>query len=117
MSSNVDQNVRPDYDAVIVEIADYVTNFQIESELALDTARNCLIDTIGCGLLALKFPACTKMLGPVVEGTSVPFGVRVPISMNPKPKYLKKLKFVFHAKTIEHLHQTTKEPQQIQLYI
>ena len=78
MSSNVDQNVRPDYDAVIVEIADYVTNFQIESELALDTARNCLIDTIGCGLLALKFPACTKMLGPVVEGTSVPFGVRVP---------------------------------------
>jgi 2-methylcitrate dehydratase len=47
MSSNVDQNVRPDYDAVIVEIADYVTNFQIESELALDTARNCLIDTIG----------------------------------------------------------------------
>ena len=42
MSSNVDQNVRPDYDAVIVEIADYVTNFQIESELALDTARNCL---------------------------------------------------------------------------
>ena len=78
MSSNVDQNVRPDYDAVIVEIADYVTNFQIESDLALDTARNCLIDTIGCGLLALTFPACTKMLGPVVEGTSVPFGVRVP---------------------------------------
>jgi|TARA_B110000914_G_C15509392_1_gene469986 2-methylcitrate dehydratase len=78
MSSNVDQNVRPDYDAVIVEIADYVTNFKIESDLALDTARNCLIDTIGCGLLALTFPACTKMLGPLVEGTSVPFGVRVP---------------------------------------
>ena len=78
MSSNVDQNVRPDYDAVSVEIADYVTNFKIESDLALDTARNCLIDTIGCGLLALTFPACTKMLGPLVEGTSVPFGVRVP---------------------------------------
>jgi 2-methylcitrate dehydratase len=78
MSSNVDQNVRPDYDAVIIEIADYVTNFKIESDLALDTARNCLIDTIGCGLLALTFPACTKMLGPLVEGTSVPFGVRVP---------------------------------------
>ena len=78
MSSNVDQNIRPDYDAVIIEIADYVTNFKIESDLALDTARNCLIDTIGCGLLALTFPACTKMLGPLVEGTSVPFGVRVP---------------------------------------
>ena len=70
MSSNVDLNVRPGYDAVISEIASYVTNFEIESDLALDTARNCLIDTIGCGLLALKFPACTKMLGPVVEGTS-----------------------------------------------
>jgi 2-methylcitrate dehydratase len=78
MSSNVDLNIRPDYDSVITEIADYVTNFQIESDLALDTARNCLIDTIGCGLLALTFPACTKMLGPLVEGTSVPFGVRVP---------------------------------------
>ena len=78
MSSNVDLNIRPGYDSVISEIANYVCNFEIESDLALDTARNCLIDTIGCGLLALKFPACTKMLGPVVEGTSVPFGVRVP---------------------------------------
>ena len=78
MSSNVEQNIRPGYDSVISEIANYVTNFEIESDLALDTARNCLIDTIGCGLLALKFSACTKMLGPVVEGTSVPFGVRVP---------------------------------------
>ena len=78
MSSNVEQNIRPGYDSVISEIANYVINFEIESDLALDTARNCLIDTIGCGLLALKFPACTKMLGPVVEGTSVPFGVRVP---------------------------------------
>ena len=78
MSSNVDLNVRPGYDSVISEIADYVSNYKIDSELALDTARNCLIDTIGCGLLALKFPACTKMLGPVVEGTSVPYGVRVP---------------------------------------
>ena len=78
MSSNVDLNVRPDYDSVIKEIADYVVNFDIKSDLALDTARNCLIDTVGCGLLALKFPACTKMLGPVVEGSSVPFGVRVP---------------------------------------
>ena len=61
MSSNVDLNVRPGYDSAISEIADYVSNYQIDSELALDTARNCLIDSIGCGLLALKFPACTKM--------------------------------------------------------
>ncbi|MDA0345286.1 MAG: bifunctional 2-methylcitrate dehydratase/aconitate hydratase [Proteobacteria bacterium] len=78
MSSNVDLNVRPGYDSLISEIADYVSNYKIDSELALDTSRNCLIDTLGCGLLALKFPACTKMLGPIVDGTSVPFGVRVP---------------------------------------
>ena len=78
MSSNVDLNVRPDYDRLISDIAEYVFNYKVESELALETAKNCLIDTIGCGLLALQFPACTKMLGPVVEGTSVPFGVRVP---------------------------------------
>lgn len=78
MSSNVDLNIRPGYDSVISEIADYVINYEISSDLAMDTARNCLIDTLGCGLLALKFPACSKMLGPVVEGTSVPFGVRVP---------------------------------------
>ena len=78
MSSNVDLNIRPGYDSVVTEIANYVTDFEINSDLALDTARNCLIDTLGCGLLALKFPACNKMLGPVVKGTSVPFGVRVP---------------------------------------
>ena len=71
MSSNVDLNIRPGYDSIISKITDYVSNFQIESDLALDTARNCLIDTIGCGLLALKFPACTKMLGPVVEGYNI----------------------------------------------
>ena len=78
MSNNVEVNVRPDPDALLVEIADYVSKQEINSELALSTARNCLIDTIGCGLLALTFPACTKMLGPIVPGTSVPGGVRVP---------------------------------------
>ena len=78
MSSNVDFNVRPDYDNIITEIAEYVDSYNIDSKLALETARNCLIDTIGCGLLALQFPACTKMLGPVVDGTTVPFAVRVP---------------------------------------
>ena len=78
MSNNVEVNVRPEPDSLLVEIADYVSKQEINSELALSTARNCLIDTIGCGLLALTFPACTKMLGPVVPGTSVPNGVRVP---------------------------------------
>jgi len=78
MSSNVDLNVRPDYDKIITDIAQYVYSYKVESDLALETAKNCLIDTIGCGLLALQFPACTKMLGPIVEGTSVPYGVRVP---------------------------------------
>ena len=78
MSSNVDLNVRPGFDGLITEISNYVSNYEIKSDLALDTARNCLIDTIGCGLLALKFPACTKMLGPIVRDTKVPYGVRVP---------------------------------------
>mgnify|MGYP000150038434 CR=1 FL=1 len=78
MSSNVDLNIRPGFDGLVSEIANYVSSYKIESDLALDTARNCLIDTIGCGLLALQFPACTKMLGPIVKDTKVPFGVRVP---------------------------------------
>ena len=78
MSANVDQNNRPDYDQVLQDIADYVLDYRIDSEAALDTARNCLMDTLGCGLLALRFPECTKHLGPMVEGTVVPFGARVP---------------------------------------
>ncbi|WP_323844130.1 bifunctional 2-methylcitrate dehydratase/aconitate hydratase [Microbulbifer magnicolonia] len=78
MSANVDLNIRPDYDQVIQDIADYVLDFQIDSDEAWDTARNCLMDTLGCGLLALRFPECTKHLGPIVEGTLVPNGARVP---------------------------------------
>ena len=78
MSNNVDLNVRSGPDSLLIEIAEYVSNSKIESELAFSTARNCLIDTIGCGLLALTFPACTKMLGPIVPETHVPNGVRVP---------------------------------------
>jgi 2-methylcitrate dehydratase len=63
---------------VIQDIADYVINYQVTSQEALDTARNCLMDTIGCGLLALRFPECSKHLGPLVQGTVVPFGARVP---------------------------------------
>lgn len=78
MSATFDLNERPDYDDVLQEIADYVLNFNVDSHEALDTARNCLIDTLGCGLLALRFPECTKHLGPIVEGTTVPHGARVP---------------------------------------
>src|SRR5205823_6872744 len=59
-------------------IADYICDYNSPSEEALTTARYCLLDTLGCGLLALKYPACTKLLGPVVPGTVVPNGARVP---------------------------------------
>ena len=71
-------NVRPAPDQVLTDIADYVLNYQIKSDLAYATARNCLIDTLGCGLEALESPACTKLLGPIVPGTIVPNGAKVP---------------------------------------
>ncbi|PPA76699.1 bifunctional 2-methylcitrate dehydratase/aconitate hydratase [Achromobacter spanius] len=71
-------NVRPDPDHVLVDIADYVLNYEIKSSLAYETARNCLIDTLGCGLEALEYPACKKLLGPIVPGTVVPHGAKVP---------------------------------------
>ena len=78
MSTNADSNERPDYDPEIQAIADYVLDYRIDSEEAWDTARHCLMDTLGCGLLALRFPECTKHLGPLVEGTLVPHAARVP---------------------------------------
>jgi len=78
MSANVELNERPAPDQELVDIARYVTNYEITSAEAYDTARNCLMDTLGCGLLALRFPECTKLLGPLVEGTVVPHGARVP---------------------------------------
>jgi 2-methylcitrate dehydratase len=75
---NMESAGRPDWDNVLVDIVDYVQNYEIKSELAYETARNCLIDTLGCGLEALEYPACTKLLGPVVYGTIVPNGARVP---------------------------------------
>src|SRR5690554_4550033 len=71
-------NVRPKPDKVLVDIADYVINYEIKSPLAYETARNCLIDTLGCGLEALEYPACKKLLGPIVPGTVVPNGAKVP---------------------------------------
>lgn len=78
MSATFDLNERPDYDEVLQQIADYVLTYEITSEEAWSTARYCLMDTLGCGLLALRFPECTKHLGPIVEGTVVPHGARVP---------------------------------------
>jgi 2-methylcitrate dehydratase len=71
-------NVRPQPDAPLVDIADYVCDDQVHSVEAYGTARMCLLDTLGCGLEALSYPACTKLLGPVVSGTIVPNGARIP---------------------------------------
>ncbi|WPA97011.1 ATP-binding cassette transporter CGR1 [Cercospora beticola] len=68
----------PEFDPEIKDMADYIHNYKIDSDLAIDTARFVFLDTIGCGLRALEFPSCTKLLGPVVEGTTVPNGTRVP---------------------------------------
>ena len=78
MSGNVETNVRPDPDEVLVKITDYVLNKEINSSEAISTARYCLMDTLGCGLLALTFSDCKDLLGPYVENTAVPNGVRVP---------------------------------------
>ncbi len=77
MSSHI-TNERPEPDQVLTDIADYALNYEITSDLAYSTAQHCLIDTLGCGLEALEYPACTKLLGPIVPGTVVPNGARVP---------------------------------------
>ena len=77
MSSHI-SNERPAPDKVLTDIADYALSYEIKSDLGYTTARYCLIDTLGCGLEALEYPACTKLLGPIVPGTVVPNGARVP---------------------------------------
>jgi len=69
---------RPEPDQVLIDIADYAQSYRIESKEAYETARYCLLDTLGCGLEALAYPACTKLLGPIVPGTVVPNGAKVP---------------------------------------
>ena len=69
---------RPDPDQVLVDIAEYVCNYDVDSELAFETARYCLMDTLACGFQALDYPACTKLLGPTVPGATMPGGARVP---------------------------------------
>jgi len=77
MSSSF-HGARPAPDPVLVDIADYVLRTRIDSALAYETARHCLVDTLGCGFEALGYPACTKLLGPIVPGTVVPNGAKVP---------------------------------------
>jgi 2-methylcitrate dehydratase len=76
--SAVISNVRPKPDKVLSDIAGYAAKYRIRSAEAYNTARLCLMDTLGCGLEALSFPACTKLLGPIVPGTIVPNGAKVP---------------------------------------
>ena len=71
-------NSRQQPDQVLVDIADYVANRSIQSEPAYETARYCLMDTLGCGLEALSYPECTRLLGPIIPGTIVPNGAKVP---------------------------------------
>ena len=77
MSSYVAKSNQP-YDQVIIDIVDYALNYEIKSPVAYETAWNCFMDTIGCGLESLEYEACTKLLGPVVPGLTVANGVKVP---------------------------------------
>jgi len=77
MSSHNSQSNQP-YDQEIIDIVDYVENYEITSSLAYETAWSCLLDTLGCGFEALEYEACTKLMGPLVEGVTVPNGVKVP---------------------------------------
>jgi 2-methylcitrate dehydratase len=77
MSSHVSQGNQP-YDQAIIDIVDYALNYEIKSPVAYETAWNCFMDTLGCGLEALEYEACTKLLGPVVPGLTVANGVKVP---------------------------------------
>jgi 2-methylcitrate dehydratase PrpD len=69
---------RADWDQALVDIADYVCNYEVDSELAFETAHYCLMDTLACGFQALDYPACTKLMGPVVPGATLSGGARVP---------------------------------------
>jgi len=69
---------RPEPDRILVDIADYALSYEVTSDAAYETAYHCLMDTLACGFQALRYPACTKLLGPVVPGATMPGGARVP---------------------------------------
>ncbi len=78
MSHDIKSAERPAPDPILTAIADYALDFKIKSALAYETAAYCLMDTLACGFQALKYPACTKLLGPVVPGATLTNGARVP---------------------------------------
>lgn len=78
MESIADQNIKPPYDQVFQDIAHYIKAVDIESPAAYEMASLCLMDALGCAMLALNFEACTKLLGPIVPGASLEGGARVP---------------------------------------
>lgn len=77
MSQNIEKSLQV-ADQVLQDLAEYALSYEVTSQEALHTARVCLADTLGCGILALQFPACTNLLGPIVSDTIVPNGSRVP---------------------------------------
>ncbi len=78
MSHDIKSAERPAPDQILTAIADYALSFEIKSKLAYETAGYCLMDTLACGFQALKYPACTKLMGPVVPGATLTNGARVP---------------------------------------
>lgn len=77
LQKNISDNTRPQYDNILVKIVDYIYDYKISSDLAFETAKYCLIDSLGCAILALNFSECTKLLGPWVSGMSIENGARV----------------------------------------
>lgn len=78
MTTQTVRSQQIEFDKVISDIVDYVMDYPIISELAYDTAYHCLLDTLGCGMESLEYPACKKLLGPIVPGTIVPNGTKIP---------------------------------------
>nr|ELR5132333.1 bifunctional 2-methylcitrate dehydratase/aconitate hydratase [Providencia rettgeri] len=78
MTTQTINSQKIEFDKVISDIVDYVVNYPIVSDLAYDTAYHCLLDTLGCGMESLEYPACKKLLGPIVPGTIVPNGTKIP---------------------------------------
>ncbi|HCR4098399.1 TPA: bifunctional 2-methylcitrate dehydratase/aconitate hydratase [Providencia rettgeri] len=78
MTTQTVNSQKIEFDKVISDIVDYVVNYPIVSDLAYDTAYHCLLDTLGCGMESLEYPACKKLLGPIVPGTIVPNGSKIP---------------------------------------
>ena len=83
--TEADQSRRPEPDRLLQELADYTLGYRVDSAEAWQTARYCLLDALGCGLLALSYPACSKLIGPVVPGATLSGGARVPGTGRARP--------------------------------